>query len=139
MAKLREVVLVGYVRAPFCKADPKRGAFRNVRSDDLAVVVLHEILARTEVAAKDVDGNAYDLTNLTVTLTAERDGSEKIDGQAVNVTDAANGLFDYTPAAAEIDTEGEYVAQVKLVDGSQNVDYLEPFVISVRKPIAPSS
>jgi len=56
MAQLREVVLVGYVRTPFCKADSKRGAFRNVRSDDLAVVVLREILARTGVAAKDVDG-----------------------------------------------------------------------------------
>jgi acetyl-CoA acetyltransferase family protein len=56
MAQLREVVLVGYVRTPFCKADPKRGAFRNVRSDDLAVAVLQEILARTGVAAKDVDG-----------------------------------------------------------------------------------
>ena len=56
MAQLREVVVVGYVRTPFCKADPKRGAFRNVLSDDLAVVVLQEILARTGVAAKDVDG-----------------------------------------------------------------------------------
>jgi len=56
MAQLREVVLVGYVRTPFCSADPEGGAFRNVRSDDLAVVVLCEILARTGVAAKDIDG-----------------------------------------------------------------------------------
>jgi acetyl-CoA acetyltransferase family protein len=56
MAELREAVLVGYVRTPFGKADPARGFFRNVRSDDLAVIVLHEILRRTGVAAKDVDG-----------------------------------------------------------------------------------
>ena len=56
MRELREAVLVGYVRTPFGKADPQRGVFRNVRSDDLAVVVLREILRRTGVDAKDVDG-----------------------------------------------------------------------------------
>ena len=54
--ELREAVLVGYVRTPFGKADPQRGFFRNVRSDDLAVIVLQEILKRTGLAAKDVDG-----------------------------------------------------------------------------------
>src|SRR5262249_4189280 len=48
--------LVGYVRTPFGRADPKRGVFRNVRSDDLAVVVLHEVLRRGGVAPGDVHG-----------------------------------------------------------------------------------
>jgi acetyl-CoA acetyltransferase family protein len=56
MPELREAVLAGYVRTPFGKADQQRGFFRHVRSDDLAVIVLREILARTGVAAKDVDG-----------------------------------------------------------------------------------
>jgi len=56
MPALREAVLVGYVRTPFGRADPKRGVFRAVRSDDLAVVVLHEVLRRAGVAAGDVDG-----------------------------------------------------------------------------------
>ena len=56
MNELREAVLAGYVRTPFCKADPQRGFFRNVRSDDLAAIVLQEILRRTGVAANDVDG-----------------------------------------------------------------------------------
>jgi acetyl-CoA C-acetyltransferase len=56
MPELREAVLVGYVRTPFGKADPKRGFFRNIRSDDLAVIVLREILRRTGVEAKEVDG-----------------------------------------------------------------------------------
>ena len=56
MRALREAVLVGYVRTPFGKADPRRGFFRNLRSDDLAALVLREVLARTGVAAKDVDG-----------------------------------------------------------------------------------
>jgi acetyl-CoA acetyltransferase len=56
MPELRDAFLVGYVRTPFGRADPHRGVFRNVRSDDLAVIVLHEILRRTHLAAGDVDG-----------------------------------------------------------------------------------
>ena len=52
----RDAVLVGYVRTPFGRADPQRGVFRTVRSDDLAAVVLQEILRRTGVEAAEVDG-----------------------------------------------------------------------------------
>ena len=56
MPTLRDAVLVGYVRTPFGRADPTRGVFRNVRSDDLAVIVLREVLRRAGVASGDVDG-----------------------------------------------------------------------------------
>lgn len=56
MPELREAVLVGYVRTAFGKADPLRGVFREVRSDDLAVAVLQDILKRTGVEAAQVDG-----------------------------------------------------------------------------------
>ncbi len=56
MAQLHDAVLVGYVRTPFGRADARRGVFRNVRSDDLATVVLHEVLRRSGVAPGDVDG-----------------------------------------------------------------------------------
>jgi acetyl-CoA acetyltransferase family protein len=56
MTPLRDVLLVGYVRTPFGKADPRVGIFRHVRSDDLGVVVMQEILARTRVPAAAVDG-----------------------------------------------------------------------------------
>src|SRR5262249_28227233 len=56
MRELREAVLAGYVRTPFGKADPQRGFFRAIRSDDLAAIVLREILTRTGISAKDVDG-----------------------------------------------------------------------------------
>src|SRR5262250_3262346 len=56
MANLRDALLVGYVRTAFGRADPRRGVFRNVRSDDLAVVALHELLRRAGVSAADVDG-----------------------------------------------------------------------------------
>jgi acetyl-CoA acetyltransferase family protein len=56
MGSERDALLVGYVRTPFGKADPQRGWFRNVRSDDLAAIVLNEILRRTRVPAGEVDG-----------------------------------------------------------------------------------
>lgn len=49
------VFLAGYVRTPFGRADPRRGVFRAVRSDDLAVVVLHEVLRRTGVERSQVN------------------------------------------------------------------------------------
>ena len=51
-----EAVLVAYVRTPFGKADPKRGFFRQVRSDDLAARILPELCRRSSIEARDVDG-----------------------------------------------------------------------------------
>lgn len=56
MKNPRDALLVGYVRTPFGRADPRRGFFRNLRSDDLAVVVLREILRRTATDERDIDG-----------------------------------------------------------------------------------
>lgn len=56
MAALRDAVLVGYVRTPFGRADPRRGVFRAVRSDDLAVVALNALVDRTGIEKGDVDG-----------------------------------------------------------------------------------
>jgi acetyl-CoA acetyltransferase family protein len=56
MSTLRDALLVGYVRTAFGRADPRRGVFREVRSDDLAVAALHELLRRTGVGAEHVDG-----------------------------------------------------------------------------------
>jgi acetyl-CoA acetyltransferase family protein len=56
MSDDRDAVLVGYVRTPFGKADPQRGWFRHVRSDDLAAIALQEVLRRSDVAAGDVSG-----------------------------------------------------------------------------------
>src|SRR4030095_2328604 len=52
----RDAVLVGYVRTPVGVADARRGGFRAVRSDDLAVSALQELLRRTAVAPSEVDG-----------------------------------------------------------------------------------
>jgi acetyl-CoA acetyltransferase family protein len=56
MSDERDAMLVGYVRTPFGKADPQRGVFRNVRSDDLASAVLQEVVRRAHLQPGDVDG-----------------------------------------------------------------------------------
>ncbi len=56
MAEIREAWLVGYVRTPFGRAHPERGYFRNVRSDDLAALVLREACRRVSLDPGDVDG-----------------------------------------------------------------------------------
>lgn len=56
MREIRETWLVGYVRTPFGRADPRRGYFRNVRSDDLGALVLNEVCRRTGITPDDVDG-----------------------------------------------------------------------------------
>jgi acetyl-CoA acyltransferase len=56
MREVREAWLVGYVRTPFGRADPRRGYFRTVRSDDLGAIVLGEACKRTGIAPGDVDG-----------------------------------------------------------------------------------
>lgn len=56
MAELRDVVVVEYVRTPFGRADPRVGHLRDVRSDDLAAIVLNEVVRRAGIERADVDG-----------------------------------------------------------------------------------
>lgn len=81
--------------------------------------------------AKQADGTAFDLTGYTVTITAKNGSTTKIDDEECTVTNDAEGAFTYTPEAEEIDEAGDYDAQVKLVDGSSLVNYLEQFIIQV--------
>ena len=52
----RDAVLAAYVRTPFGRADPKRGFFRSVRSDDLALLVLDEIQRRGRLERAEIEG-----------------------------------------------------------------------------------
>ena len=91
-------------------------------------------------AAKEADGTAYSLTSLTLKINARlADGTQKINDKTCTVTDASAGEFQYQPTAAELDAATKYTAQVKLVDGSSNVDFLEPFYIDVQAPIVESA
>jgi acetyl-CoA acetyltransferase len=55
MAELREAVIVDAVRTPFGTAHKSKGFLRKVRSDDMGVTVLQEIVKRTGVDPSEVD------------------------------------------------------------------------------------
>jgi hypothetical protein len=61
-----------------------------------------------QFATKDSAGAVFALTGYTLTLTAKLDGDAKINAAAVTVTDAASGLCEFQPTAAQVDTAGEY-------------------------------
>ena len=53
MPEMREAVIVDAVRTPFGTANKERGFLREVRSDDMGVAVLEEIVRRTGVDPAD--------------------------------------------------------------------------------------
>lgn len=55
MTELREAVIVDCVRTPFGRAHKEKGFLRNVRSDDMGVMVLQEVVKRTGIEAGEVD------------------------------------------------------------------------------------
>jgi acetyl-CoA acetyltransferase family protein len=55
MPELREAVIVDYVRTPFGRAHKQKGFLREVRSDDMGVFVLREIVKRTRVDPGEVE------------------------------------------------------------------------------------
>src|SRR4030043_1997618 len=56
MAKLREAVMVDFVRTPFGRASKKKpGFFADVRSDDLGIIPVRALMERTKVAPASID------------------------------------------------------------------------------------
>ena len=56
MAKLREAVIVDFVRTPFGRASKKRpGFFADVRSDDLGIIAVQALMKRTGVDPASID------------------------------------------------------------------------------------
>ncbi len=98
--------------------------------------------------AKDEDGNNYDMTPFTsgesgtAHLSARKggeDGDVIINAKAMTVNDTEDSVS-YTPIASEVAdaNAGDLAAQVKLTDSSGLVDYLEPFILRLTKPITGS-
>ena len=56
MARLREAVIVDFVRTPFGRASKKKpGFFADVRSDDLGIIVVQALMKRTRVDPASID------------------------------------------------------------------------------------
>lgn len=67
-----------------------------------------------QVELKQDDGTAFVLTGYTVKMTATYNGATKINAVTMTVTNAALGLAQYTPTAAEINLAGDYQGTVSL-------------------------
>jgi len=56
MAKLREAVIVDFVRTPFGRASKKKpGFFADVRSDDLGIIAVQALMKRTKIDPASID------------------------------------------------------------------------------------
>lgn len=67
------------------------------------------------------DGTVENLSGLTVTFRmTDTEGADKVaeTNSNVTVTDAANGLVQYSPQSADVDEEGTFNAYFRVADGS---------------------
>ena len=62
---MKEPVIVGYVRSPVARAHGEKGFFRNIRSDDLAGMVIKELVKRTGVKPSEVEDCVVGCANQT--------------------------------------------------------------------------
>ncbi|MFO8101845.1 MAG: thiolase family protein [Dehalococcoidia bacterium] len=52
---MKKAVIIDAVRTPVCRAHPEKGWFRNIRADDLGVIVLRELVRRTGIDPSEVE------------------------------------------------------------------------------------
>jgi len=62
---VKEPVIVGYVRSPVARAHAEKGFFRSIRSDDLAGMVIRELVKRTGVKPSEVEDCVVGCANQT--------------------------------------------------------------------------
>nr|MDO8081353.1 acetyl-CoA C-acetyltransferase [Candidatus Freyarchaeota archaeon] len=65
---MKEPVIVSYVRTPISRSRPKepeRDVFNSVRSDDLAAMVIKEVVKRSGIDAKNIDECVFGCANQT--------------------------------------------------------------------------
>jgi len=62
---MKEAVIVGYVRSPVARAHAEKGFFKNIRSDDLAAIVVKELVKRTGVKPEEVEDCIIGCSNQT--------------------------------------------------------------------------
>jgi len=62
---MREAVIVDAVRTPIARAHPDKGWFKDIRSDELGVIVIRELLKRTNVDPKQIEDVVLGCANQT--------------------------------------------------------------------------
>ena len=83
----------------------------------------------------DSAGAAYDLTGMTVTVSAKLDAVDQFRDLACTLdADPTTGIFTFTPSTAELANAGVYEAQAKIDNGGA-VALPYPFTITVEVPV----
>ncbi len=62
---MKEPVIVGFVRSPVARSHAEKGFFKNIRSDDLAGMVIKELVKRTGVKPSEVEDCVVGCANQT--------------------------------------------------------------------------
>ena len=52
---MREAIIVDAVRTPIGRAHPDKGWFKDIRSDELGIIVLRELLHRTKIDPAQIE------------------------------------------------------------------------------------
>ncbi len=52
---MKNAVIIDAVRTPVCRAHPEKGWFRNIRSDELGVIVLQELVRRAGIDPSEIE------------------------------------------------------------------------------------
>ena len=65
MSGMREAVVADAVRTPIGRAHPDKGWFKDIRSDELSVIVIRELLKRTNVDPKQIEDVVLGCANQT--------------------------------------------------------------------------
>lgn len=83
----------------------------------------------------DADGAVYDLTGMTVTVSAALDSADQFRDLACTLdADPTTGKFTFTPSAGELANLGVYLAQAKITNGGA-VSLPDQFTITVKNPV----
>jgi len=65
LSGMREAVVVDAVRTPIARAHPEKGWFKDIRSDELSVIVIRELLRRTNVDPSQIEDVILGCANQT--------------------------------------------------------------------------
>jgi hypothetical protein len=96
-------------------------------------VVWHGIGSQiVEVHITDEDGAAYDLTDMTATVSGSIDGAYVLESVACTLDDdETTGILTFTPSAEELATEGNIECQVRIDNGGA-IAFTFPIILSVQ-------
>lgn len=83
----------------------------------------------------DADGAAYDLTGMTVTISATRDGVDQFRDLACTLDeDPTTGRFTFSPSDAELANAGLYLVQA-MIDNGGAIALPDVFTLTVKVPV----